>query len=200
MIFYGTNGSHLHSEKVSNTKCNNCNEITPHTVSVYGRYTNIYLIPIFPLSKKVFSECDNCKITLEKKEMSEQLKLKANNIKRNTKNPLWYWSGMAFIFSVATYSFYTLYKHSQDVVTYVANPKKGDVIHYFPSDFYSTLKIDKVTNDSIFVIQNNYEIESLDAVDKIDKDKNYTSEPYGISKEEYKKLYDTGEVKDVIRR
>lgn len=199
MIFYGTKGSHLHSEKVSGVKCINCGEQHVHTISVYGKYAYIYWIPIFPLSKKVFSECTNCKATLEKKEMSEQLRLKADNVKANTKTPLTYWTGLAVIVGIIVFSVFSSNKHKKDIVTYIAAPQKGDVIDYKPSDWYSTLKVKEVTNDSVFLVTNKMEISKQRRLYKIDKPENYTDTAYAISKEEYKKSFENGTFLDVER-
>ena len=97
MIFYGTKGSHIHSERKSGIKCDNCNEITSHNISIYGKYAYLYWIPVFPLSKKMFSECTNCNATNDFKKMNEKLRFVAADVKRNSKTPLWYWAGSGII-------------------------------------------------------------------------------------------------------
>lgn len=67
MIFYGTKGSHLKSERVSSVNCRHCEQQTSYTVSIFGRYAYLYWIPVFPLTKKGVAECDHCKITLKPK-------------------------------------------------------------------------------------------------------------------------------------
>lgn len=200
MIIYGTKGSHLHSEKVGGVKCTHCEQQTSHTISVYGQYAYIYWIPIFPLAKKVFSECNHCKATLEKKEMSEQLKLKADNVKRNTKTPITYWIGMFIIAGLIGFGFYSSKQHDKDVANYINQPQVGDIIEYesSPSN-YSTLKITNITNDSIYFIANSMEISRRSKIYKIDKDKNYTAERFGISIGEYKESFSNKKFLDVDR-
>ena len=67
MIFYGTKGSHLKSEKISGAKCTNCNEQTSHTVNVFGRYGYLYWIPVFPLTKKELQNVIIAKLPLNLK-------------------------------------------------------------------------------------------------------------------------------------
>lgn len=189
MIFYGTKGSHLHSERKSSIKCDNCNEITNHNISVYGKYGYLYWIPVFPMSKKVFSECTNCNYTQDFNGMNEKLRNASADVKRNTKTPIWYWSGLGIIGVIFVFGIFSAVQHDKDVVDYIASPLKGDVIDYKPTEYYSTLKIANVTKDSIFLIPNDYEIERKSKLYKIDKSKNYTAEPYAVSKEEFKKLF-----------
>lgn len=199
MIFYGTKGAHLKSQKIKAKHCKQCNEQTSHTVSVFGRYFYLYWIPVFPLSKKGVSECDTCKSTVEPKEMDERLRMEYDNIKRETKTPLTYWIGSLLIAGLIAFAAYSSSKHKEDIVDFIAEPQIGDVIDYKPSDFYSTLKITKVTNDSIYLVKNNYEIERKSKLYKIDKEKNYSDIMFSLSKKEYQKMFDSKEFLDIER-
>jgi len=97
MIVYGTKGSHLKSEKINAIKCSRCEQTETHTMSVYGKYAYLYWLPVFPLSKKGFSECQNCKSTLEPQEMNPQLRSRFNDFQENVKTPVTYWSGLIII-------------------------------------------------------------------------------------------------------
>lgn len=201
MIFYGTKSSHLNSEQKGGIKCDNCNEITNHNISVYGKYGYLYWFPVFPMGKKVFSECSNCKTTNNFKEMNEKLKDASANLKQNTKTPIWYWSGLVIIALLISYGAYSSGKHKEDMVTYIEKPAVNDVIKYKISKtgYYSTLKIKSVTQDSIFVIQNDYETDKKRGVSDIDKAKNYTTVTYSIGKNQIKKFFDEGLFYDINR-
>lgn len=201
MIFYGTKGSHLKSERRGGIKCDHCNEITNHTISVYGKYAYLYWIPVFPMTKKVFSECSNCKTTKAYKEMNEKLKDAAIEVKRNVKTPIWYWSGLGIIALIIAFGAYSAGKHKKDLVNYIKEPAVGDVIEFrvTQTGYYSTLKIKSVTNDSIFVIQNDYETDKKKGISGIDKAKNYTTVPYSLGKNEIQGLFDKGLFYDINR-
>lgn len=199
MIFYGTKAAHLKSERVSGVKCSHCDQQTPHNISIYGKYAYLYWIPVFPMSKKGVSECQNCKATLEPKEMSEQLRLKYDNVKRDVKTPYTHWIGTFILSILIGFVFYAGAQHEKDVVEWIANPQQGDIIEYKPTGYYSTLKVTRVTNDSIFFAPNKYEIEKRRKVYKIDKAENYAEEAYGILKSEYKSMFDTKKFLDVDR-
>ncbi len=199
MIFYGSKGTHLHSEQVSGIKCSHCEQQTIHNISIYGRYAHVYWIPFFPLGKKGVSECNHCKITLAPKEMNEPLKLAYQNVNSNTKSPIWHWSGLGVIVILIGLIAFTGSQHKKDAINYINNPQTGDIYEYKANEYYSLLKVSSVSQDSVFVISNDYEIEKQSKLYKIDKTKNYTAEPYGISKEEIKELFESKEILDVDR-
>lgn len=68
-------------------------------------------------------------------------------------------------------------KNDDDTLNYGKNPKVGDVYHYETPELkghYSTMKIMKITKDSVFVMLNRMEIDSKSNIDKILDEKNYT--------------------------
>ncbi|SDX49336.1 hypothetical protein SAMN05444411_10660 [Lutibacter oricola] len=199
MIFYGSKGKHLHSEQASGINCDHCKQQTQHTISVFGKYAYIYWIPIFPMGKKVLSECNHCKATLEPKQMNEQLKLACQNTKGNAKTPIWFWSGGFIIAALILFAVYSGKQHDKDVINYKQNPQVGDVIQFKDQSNYSTVKIANITQDSIFLIANDYEISRQSKIYKIDKAKNYTSKPYAISKDRFLKLFDEKIFLDINR-
>ncbi|MFK8061157.1 MAG: hypothetical protein AB8B78_13845 [Polaribacter sp.] len=201
MIFYGTKGSHIHTEKTNGIKCDNCNEIVPHTISIYGKYGYLYWVPVFPMSKKAFTECTNCKVTLDFKGMNEKLRHASADAKRKAKTPIWYWSGLAIIALLISLIVYNIKEHDKEVVNYIQEPKVGDVIKFknVDTNYYSTLKISLVTKDSIFVIQNDYETDKTSGVYKIDLKSNYTTDPFGLGKNQIQQMFDDGTFYDIER-
>lgn len=204
MIIYGTKGTHLKSDKVSGLMCKHCNEQRTHTISVFGKYFYIYWIPLFPIGKKGVSECNHCKATYESKEMSEQLKLALDNVKRNTKTPITHWIGLLLIGGL--FAVFMIFggkwseERKQKKATYINSPMVGDIIDYESSDkAYSTLKITKVTTDSVFVVANTMEIAKKRKLYKIDKEENYNAERYGLSLKEYQDSFKTKRFLDVDR-
>lgn len=200
MIFYGTKGAHLKSKKINGVKCGHCGEQLSHTISVYGKYFYIYWIPIFPLGKKVISECDHCKATSDRKEMSEPLKLAADNVKREVKTPITYWIGSLIIAGLIAFGVYASSQHKKDLVTFINAPAANDIIEYKSSDDgYSTLKITKVTADSVYVVANTMEISRKSKLYKIDKEENYDAERFSLSLADYKAKFDSKDFLDVER-
>lgn len=200
MIIYGSRATHLKTERVNNVKCDYCNQQNQHTISVYGKYAHVFWIPLFPIGKKAVSECTHCKSTLEKKDMNEQLKRAHNEVKQNTKTPIWNWAGFGVLALLIGAGMFASNKHKKDVVNFIAQPKKGDIIEYSSSKGnYSTLKITNVANDSVYVVANSMEIAKKSKIYKIDKEKNYNAERYALSLKDYKNAFDTKRFLDVDR-
>lgn len=199
MIFYGSKGVHLHSEQVSGVKCSHCEQTSTHTVSIYGKYAYVYWIPFFPLGKKGVSECNHCKITLEPKEMSESLKLAYQNVNVNAKTPIWYWSGLGIVAVIIGVLAFSSAQHDKDAITYIDKPLTGDIYEFKPNDYYSLLKVASVDQDSVYVISNDYETERQSDLNDLDKASNFTSKPYGISKEDLKEYFKSKKILDVNR-
>ncbi|MCH3884740.1 hypothetical protein [Tenacibaculum aquimarinum] len=133
--------------------------------------------------------------------MNEKLRNASTDVKRNTKTPIWYWSGLAIITLLIAFAIYSAKEHDKDVENYILNPAKGDVIEFKnkESGYYSTLRIESLSKDSIYVIQNNYETDKISGISDIDKDKNYTTETYSLGKDEIQSLFDEGIFYDINR-
>lgn len=200
MIFYGTKGAHIQSKNVPNLKCNHCENQTTHTISIYGRYFYIYWIPVIPIGKKGFSECNHCKATYEPSQMSESVKRAYQNLKKETKTPLTHWSGLLIIACLIGFAIYSAQQHKKDMVTYIESPQINDIIEYKSSNkAYSTLKVTRTTSDSVFFVANSMEISRKSKLYKIDKTENYNAERFGMSLTEYKEAFETKQFLDIER-
>lgn len=200
MIFYGTKGANLKNERVGGVTCNHCNEQQTHTVSVYGKYFYVYWIPFFPIGKKAISECNHCKASYEYKDMSTPLQRVVDNVKKETKTPFTHFIGLIIVALFIVFIGYSSGQHKEDMVSFIENPMVNDIIDYKSSeDAYSTLKITKVTADSISVVANFMEIKKKRKLYKIDKEENYNAESYSLSIEDYKNAFETKRFLDVDR-
>ena len=84
------------------------------------------------------------------------------------------------------------------------NPLIFNVLsHYFFNystlDSHSLLKVASVDQDSVYVISNDYETERQSDLNDLDKASNFTSKPYGISKEDLKEYFKSKKILDVNR-
>lgn len=100
MIFYGSKGSLLGQYDVEGGFCTNCGAKGSYRMSVFGKYAHIYWIPFFPLGKKTFAECKNCKHTFEESEFPQPLAAKTQEIKDQVKRPLWNWLGLGAVSTI----------------------------------------------------------------------------------------------------
>lgn len=179
MIFFGTNSSTIKTGKLSYVKCPHCeNEVTMN-YTILGKYAHLYWIPFFPTGKEIILECNHCRSTYNLKQLDQKTKdkFKQELEKYPAKTPVFHFSAAIIIALIAAFAFYMSSKNDDDTIDYGKNPKVGDVYHYEIPEMkghYSTMKIMKITKDSVFAILNNMEIESKSNIDQILDDNNYT--------------------------
>ena len=109
MIIFGLRASNIGSVKVDGSTCSYCENSGTQNITQFGRYFHIFWIPVFPLGKSTFSECDHCKRTVRKREFTTELKDVFNSNKSAIKRPVWHWTGLILIGFLVT-TFYVLAK------------------------------------------------------------------------------------------
>ena len=200
MIVYGSKAVHLTSEQSQTAICPSCNTQGSLIFSVFRKHAHLFWIPLFPFGKNGVSECQHCKNVLDAKEMPEPIKRDFESLKDETKGPLWQFSGLILIALLMIWGNYSNTENKKLNLTYLASPKKGDVYEYkIEKRSYSTLKVIGITKDSVFITQNEYEISRKSKLYKIDKPENYSDWSYGISMNDLKEMYDSGEIFDINR-
>lgn len=105
MILFGTGKSKIREEYHNDITCNNCNTTCQHRITIKGIYFDIFFIPIFPITRSTYSECEHCRIQLEEKDWSEKLKTKFhNNLRLNpAKRPIWHYLGCLTILAIIAF-------------------------------------------------------------------------------------------------
>ena len=126
------------------------------------------------------------------------IEIYVSKCKSKSKTPLWYWYGTTLI-ALLIFGIYNNQQHKIDVVNYINEPMAGDVIEFKDENYYSTVKISSITQDSIFLIDNDFQIDKQGQISKIDKAKNYTTYPYSISADRFKELFEEKIFLDINR-
>lgn len=200
MIIYGSKAVHLKTASSKTATCPSCGTQGSLTFSVFRKHAHIFWIPLFPIGKKGVSQCQHCKNVLEMKEMPEPIKREYENLKSETKGPIWQFAGLGLIAILIVWGTYASEEDKKQELKYIANPQKGDIYEYrIETGSYSTLKVVSVTNDSVFVSPNEYEIGKMSKIYKIDKPENYSDLSYGISKIKLNEMYNSGGIFDINR-
>ena len=200
MIIYGSKAVHLKTVQSKTATCPSCGTQGSLTISVFRRHAHIFWIPLFPIGKKGVSQCQHCKNVLETKDMPEPIKREYENLKNETKGPIWQFAGLGIIAILIAWGNYASGEDKKLELEYIKSPQIGDVYEYkIETGSYSTLKVVSVTNDSVFVSPNEYEISNMSKIYKIDKSENYSNLSYGISKNKLKEMYDSGKILDINR-
>lgn len=200
MIIYGSKPVHLKTVQPSSAVCPHCGQTGTTMISAYSKHAHIFWIPLFPFGKVGVSQCKHCKQALSEGNLTPELKREYNILKAETKAPLWQFSGLGLIAALVMLMSYTTGEDHKKQLEYVANPVAGDIYKFKTENSrYSTLKVIRVSADSIFVTPNEYEIDKMSAVYKIDKAENYGDYSYGISKEEMKQMHTKKDIYDIDR-
>lgn len=159
MIIYGTRAKALSTEQVVDA-CPNCNSRNTVHISVLQQWAHIFWIPIFPIGKTGVSQCTHCKQVLKLKEMPAGLRLSYDNIKAQTKTPVWTFAGLVLIAVAAVAITLIQQQKSQRVTQMIPSLKKGDIIHLRLSDTTFTVeKVSRVKGDTVFLLYSKYQID-----------------------------------------
>ena len=201
MIFYGRKATKIKEGMLVNVNCPNCEDGRSMRYVIFGKYAYLYWIPMFPMGKEYVLECVNCQKTYNLKELPDPIKEKFKLEKADAKYPLWYFSGLAVLAVIIAFLMYAGKQNAENEKRYIEDPAVGDVyaLETPQKGYYSTMKINKVTADSIFVIYNDVSIDKKSKTYKIDKPENYTTEFDGYSKAEIKSLFAKKTIYDVDR-
>nr|WP_315252682.1 hypothetical protein [uncultured Flavobacterium sp.] len=202
MVLIGTNETCLLNETISNIKCPNCNFHSSINYKIFTRYTSLTLIPLFPVGNTVHIECNNCSKEINFEDLDENTKIKLidENKKTNQRRPIWLFSGIIILVCFIIYYFFSLYQTDNKTKALVKTPAFGDIYNMKSSNGYSSMRIDKVTKDSIYATQNDYKVYLQSEVEEIDKPENYTDSKINYSKKDLLKLWDNDELISITRK
>ncbi len=186
MLFFGTNKSKLKQGTLHNITCSNCNNITKMDYVIHGKYAHVWWVPVFPSGRIALFECQGCKRLFTLPELPESIKTKYQFEKQGLRTPIWFYSGLFIIGMLILVAIGSNQITKQNNADYIENPLVNDFygIKGESSGYYSTMKVVKVTSDSIFVIYNDLEVNKRSQVKNLNRDKNYTSSPVGYTREE----------------
>lgn len=199
MVLVGTRDSNAKNGIISNEKCPKCETENALHFSIYKRYTHLTLIPLFPVGKYVNIQCSNCKESFEYEDLSENIQYQLKNQK--LKSSIWMFTGSIAIalFVIFTINNYTQKKDETSVL--IKKPIIGDIYNLkFSNGYYSTMRIDKVTIDSVYTTQNDFNAYLPYEIDDIDKPENYSDGKVTYSKRDILKLYQEDEIIEIKRR
>lgn len=202
MIFYGSRASNIRNGQIINADCPHCEKNTSMIYSVFGKYAHIYWIPLFPMSKLTFAECNSCKHTFEYKDLPEAIKTKFKRIKEQSpvRYPVWMFSGLFIISGLICFGFYESYKTDLETADYVKNPKVGDVYYMkLTNNHYTTSRVDKVTRTEVYVTNNDYEIDLESGMDELNEAKNYTKLKDTVEVLGIQELYKQKVITEIVR-
>lgn len=199
MIIYGSRSKEL-AKEILMDKCQNCGKTNCIDMHVFQKYAHVFWIPFFPMGKSGVSQCDHCKQVLKLKEMPASLKASYDNLKSNAKTPIWMFSGLALIAALVVFATISDKKKDEKNAQLILTPQAGDIFEIKTKDNqYTVYKVDQVQGDSVFIQPSNYEVNKLTGLTEV-KRKEYSSDIFGVSKSDLKKMLADGEIIDIDRK
>lgn len=198
MVLVGTRDSNVKNGSISHEKCPKCNEENGLDFSIYRRYAHLTMIPLFPVGKLVFIKCSHCQERFDYEDLSETSQLKLRNEKLD--HSLWMFLGSIIlaVFLIFTINNYFLEKDETSIL--IKDPLQGDVYDLKLSNgFYSNMRIDKVTTDSIFTTHNDFNASMPYDIDDLNKTENYSNKKVYYSRKDITKLYEEDEIVKITR-
>ncbi len=199
MIIYGSRSKQLAKEIVMD-KCPHCGSQSSIDMHVFQKYAHVFWIPLFPLGKTGVSQCDHCKQVLKLKQMPSSLTTSYENIKAQTKTPLWMFTGLALIALLITVGIISDKNKDEKNAKLILAPQKGDVFQIkTKEDQYSLLKVNQISGDTVFVQPNNFETNKLSGIREL-KMKDYSEELLAFTKAELKSMLEKEEIIDIERK
>lgn len=200
MIIYGSNSKNLRSANPKNLKCPNCAAEGSTSINILNHYAHVFWVPLFPLGRKMVSQCDNCQHVLKRKQMPADFDMDARTLMAETRIPLWSFSGLALLAVFALWIVYSGNQKEKATAEYFAAPIENDVYNITTEGGnYSTMKLIAVDADSVTVTFNLYEIDKRSKVDELDKAENYEEEYYRIARSLLVEMYEAKEIFSISR-
>jgi hypothetical protein len=200
MIIYGIKPVHLKTIENNIVKCGNCQEQGHMAFHYSSSHFHVFWIPMFPYIRKGGSSCINCGEELKPKQMPEHVKRVYKETKKDVKLPIWQFSGLILVTLLIGYFIYQSKVDDATYAEYMASPRSGDVYRYeLGYDEYTTLKIAEITEDSIYMIPNEYLTNLKSGIEDIDVEKNYGELMYGYSRDEIERMFKDEEIYQIDR-
>ncbi|MDA6069487.1 hypothetical protein NJT12_07645 [Flavobacterium sp. AC] len=200
MIFLvGTRESNIKNGLILNEKCLKCNTQDTLHFSIYKRYTHVTLIPLFPVGKCVYIKCNHCGENFDYEDLSESAKLQLRNEKLDYS--IWMFSGSIIITLFLIFTIHNYFEKKDEAGILIKNPTKGDVYNLkVKNGYYSNMRIDKVTRDSIYATLNDFNAYMPNEIDDLNKPENYSNRKVYYSRNDLIKLYQENEILKITRK
>jgi hypothetical protein len=201
MIIYGTRASHIKSVQLEKETCTSCNTKGALLLSTYARYAHVFWIPIFPIGRVSASQCQHCKQLLESDQMPAQIKAYHERNVAETRVPLWQFAGLVLIGIAIAFGVYANQNSKEERAMFFKSPMAGDVYEYKTEEgAYSTFRLSDVATDTVSVNFNNYEVDKISGLYKIEKEENYSDTTYYLSRVQLTEMDSAGEIVDIDRK
>ena len=190
MIIYGWREARLKTGNLDDGFCTNCGQKGTICYASFSKHAHVFWIPLFPFSKRKLIQCSNCNKEYHISELNPEQQQIVQESHRKSKPPLWQWLGLLLIAASLISGFINTRIENSNAKSYFESPEINDVYCYKEDGAYSLMYIDEITEDSIYFIDNIYEVKSMSNAKDLHKQLYYDYDVvYGFSKEELHNLF-----------
>jgi hypothetical protein len=199
LFLVGTRDSNIKNGVILNEKCPKCNTQDTLHFSIYKRYTHVTLIPLFPVGKSVYIKCSHCQENFDYEDLTKIGQLQLRNEKLG--NSIWMFSGSIIIALFLIFTINKYFENKDEAGILIKNPIKGDVYNLkVKNGYYSNMRIDKVTTDSIYATLNDFNAYMPNEIDDLNKPENFSNRKVYYSRNDLIKLYQEDEILKITRK
>ena len=198
-MLYQTNYETLKQSPYIPEECPNCNIKGKMYVRVIAKVTRINFIPMWMSDKKAVVHCDVCNYDFLPISFPKHTD-KAEELYRESRYKWYYFSGSALFLILAGVLMIGDYinsaEKSKEEMEKLSNLTKNDVIIYtLDNGNYTSMKIDHITGNKIFVHKN--KLSTNKDVYAIEKDTNYSQDETVYTLEQLKKMQEEEKIKEI---
>lgn len=160
---------------IDNYYCISCNTKTKLNLLIKGGYVSVFFMPMLPFKKDYVLNCDNCKKNIAKKSLNYIEKEKVDNVFKKTtyKVPFYHFSGFSILLAILGFAIYMGVEATKEEKIRIQKPEIGDIYRVNTRPGYTTLKVNKISNDSVSVFLNDKNVNHYDKIDDINVSRNY---------------------------
>jgi hypothetical protein len=187
IFFYGMREPHIKSTVLEYETCPECGQQGSIVSSVYGRYAHLFWIPLFPLTKKTYTQCRECNHQFYAYQMPESIGKEVQQFSRSVRTPIWYFSGLILFAVLIAFVVYSGKMDDKNTAAYMSDPQIHDCyyIRYSDDGYYSTMRIEAIEGDSVYFSVNDYATSKYSDIEKINIEENFDAEDlYPVAKED----------------
>jgi hypothetical protein len=198
MIIYGTKAKVIKTEYIAEP-CPNCNTLNSLQMNILQKWAHVFWIPFFPIGKTGISQCTHCQQVLVLKNMPPMLRMSYDNMKSDTKIPVWTFSGIGVIIVIAIVINISDRQTAKKVTQMIPSLKKDDILQIKLKDnAYTLAKVNRVKGDSVFLFANSFQIDRATDINKL-KDKDYVTTEDTLTVADLKEMNKNERILDIER-
>ncbi|MFK7812069.1 MAG: hypothetical protein AB8B59_06215 [Maribacter sp.] len=200
MALIGIQSTNLKSVKTKARYCSGCSKNDTIILNIHRKQVCIFGIPLFPIGKTGNAFCQNCKTTLEEENMPEFIRHEYLILKNESKGPSWQLSGSLFLLGIAFALSLVNSNTNQPGLQYLTSPLKGDIYEYkIDKANYSTMKVIKVSSDSLYVVLNRQKIGNAYRIHQIERSENYSKNMVAFERQKINDMYNNSLIHKINR-